>query len=607
MEFLNPTALLGLFALPLLLVPYLLRRKPKRYVFSSVFIFAALGANSPVRPWGRPRIPSIFFLQLFLLALMVLALSEPVLTTRPSKVAIVMDNSASMQALEEGKTRFVLGQEKAAAISSELGPAAAVDLYLTAPRLTRFGAASFSTSEALAALQGQKPVDVAEAQLDYGDALAQLAREQEYDRVYFVTDRPAQGHGGQVRVLTVGQPRPNLAINGFAVHPASLADARLSASVEIANFSGVSARAKITLRGDGIPVASRELSVGPDGLSTVTFEGVPQRSYYEAEIDSQDVLALDNRRFAVAMASKRLRILGISPRPQEIASLRAIPGVELDIVPPADYEKTNRSGYGLELFHFAAPAALPHNPAWFILPPDRSGLVHLREPAADLTVTGWREGHPITRYVNFSLLRPRYARALSPQVAGETIVQSAAGSLLFAATKNSVPYLVLGFDPFPYLGRANLPMSILTINIIDWFFASYRGRDHATGEPIAVNGPRFGDRVITPTGETVSLRPGASNFPATLYQGIYRLRLQTDQSLVAVNLRDVNESDLRRPAAIELRGQSDATTGKTVLLPSWSYFLLASFGLLLLEWFINPRMTRYRFRRGISANMPSRT
>ncbi|MGH7927912.1 MAG: BatA domain-containing protein, partial [Candidatus Binatia bacterium] len=155
MEFLNPTALYGLFALPLLLIPYLMRRKPRRYVFSSLHIFSALSASPTTRPWRRLRLPPIFFLQLLLLALMILALGEPVLTARPSKVAVVLDNSASMQALEDGKSRFLLAQEKAAEIVSDVSFGAAIlDLYLTAPRLERFGGASFSQSEAARALHG---------------------------------------------------------------------------------------------------------------------------------------------------------------------------------------------------------------------------------------------------------------------------------------------------------------------------------------------------------------------------------------------------------------------------------------------------------------------
>ena len=593
MEFLNPIALYGLFALPLLLLPYLLRRRPRRYVFSSLFIFAAMGAAPTARPWGRLRLPLIFFLQLLLLALMVLAVGEPVFLARPSKVAMVLDNSASMQALEESKSRFVLAQEKASAIFAELGSGAVLDLYLTAPRLERFGGAHFSPFEAARALRGLKPVDVSEAPLDYNEALGRLAQEQKYDRVYLITDRPARGQSATARVLTVGQPRANFAITSFAVHHGSLADPRLSASAEVANFSANDARVKITLRGGGAPLGTRELAIAAGASAGVSFDGLPVHPFFEAQIDAADALVLDNRSFAVASTTKKLRILAVSPRPQELTSLRAITGVELDIVAPGDYENSDRSRYGLEIFHFAAPAALPRTPAMFILPPNQSELVDLREPAASPTVSGWREGHPLTRYVNFALFRPRYARPLTAQTPGESIVQSEQGSLVFATMKHGVRYLVLGFDPFPFLGQENLPMSVFTVNMIDWFFAFSGERGKATGEPIPVSAAQPGDRIITPVGETFSLPPGATAFPATRYQGIYQLMRQSEKRLVAVNLRDVNESDLRQPAAIELGGASDARSSQSTLVPFWPYFLLAALLLLLLEWFVNPRMARF--------------
>ena len=590
MEFLNPSALYGLFALPLLLIPYLLRRKPKRYVFSSLYMFTALGADRTARPFRRLRLPLIFFLQLLLLALMILALGEPVFTTRPRKVAIVIDNSASMQALEGDKSRFFLAQEKAAGISADLGFGAVLDLYLTAPRLERFGRESFSASEALRALRGLNPLDLGEAPLDYNNALGQLARQQQYDRVYLITDRPARGQGAAARIITVGQPQDNLAITSLRIHPGSLAEARISASVEVANFSAKDARVKLTLRGGGTPLASRELAVSAGGQATASFEGLTAHPYFEAEIDARDALALDNRRFAVASTTRRLRILAISPRPQELTSLRAISGVALDIVAPENYEKTDRSGYGLEIFHFAAPAVLPRNPALFILPPQQNDLVELRAAVTNPSVSGWRDGHPLTRYVNFSLFRPRYARALNPRMPGESIVRSAEGPLALAITQQGINHLVLGFDPFPYLGQENLPMSIFTVNIVDWFFAFSGGRGRATGEPIEVSAPQAGDRIITPKGEKVSLQPGVNLYPATLYQGIYQLVSQNEKNLIAVNLRDLNESDLRQPAPIGLAGDSDARAGTSVLLPFWPYFLLAALFLLLLEWLIRPPM-----------------
>ena len=49
MEFLNPAALFGLLALPLLLIPYLIRRKPRRLVFSSLLLFLEGGAQASGR------------------------------------------------------------------------------------------------------------------------------------------------------------------------------------------------------------------------------------------------------------------------------------------------------------------------------------------------------------------------------------------------------------------------------------------------------------------------------------------------------------------------------------------------------------------------------
>jgi hypothetical protein len=84
MEFLNPTALLGFFGLPLLLIPYLIRRKPRRLIFSSLLLFMTGTEATSGRPWGRINLPPIFFLQLLLLALLVLSLSEPVFSVHPT-------------------------------------------------------------------------------------------------------------------------------------------------------------------------------------------------------------------------------------------------------------------------------------------------------------------------------------------------------------------------------------------------------------------------------------------------------------------------------------------------------------------------------------------
>jgi Aerotolerance regulator N-terminal len=596
MEFLNPTALLGLLALPLLLIPYLVRRKPRRLVFSSLLLFMEAGVQAS-RPWGRIHLPPIFFLQLLLLALLILALSEPVFSVRPTNIAIVLDNSASMQALEDGKTRLSLAKESATSVIGELGAGGTVDLYVTTPRLTKVRATPLDPVEAKAAVSAITGFDLGDPSIDYDNVLSQLARERKYERVYLVTDHPARGQTATARVITIGRAQHNLAVTGFEIHRASLVNARLEASAKIANLSDRDEKIKVILKGSGTTLASRELTVAADKTASVSFEGFAEQPSYEVAIEARDALPLDNHRFAVAPASRQLQILAVTPRPQAVMSLKSIPGISVDVVSPGDYEKSERTGYGLEIFHFSAPAVPPQNPTLFILPPESHSLATPGAPVSNAIVSGWREPHTLTRYINFSLFRPTYARPLKPQSAGDVVIESPNGALAFATERQGIRYLTLGFDPLPFLGRENLPMSIFTLNFIDWFFESGGSIGQATGEPIRLGSVQPGDVLMTPAGSQVSLKPESGYFSATFHQGIYQRGRGGKSELYARNLQDTNESDLRKPIPIEFSGTASNSTSASVLFSFWPYLLAASLLLLLIEWFITPRMAFFGFGR----------
>jgi aerotolerance regulator-like protein len=591
MEFLNPMALYGLLALPLLVIPYLLRRKPRRVVFSSLLLITEMGGRAASRPWGRLRLPLIFFLQLFLLALLIFALSEPVFSVRPSRVAIVLDNSASMQALENGKSRFQLAQESARALLAEISTTGKVDIYLTTPRLEKLRGTSLAPAEAAGLIGSLEPYDIGDLPLDYDKVLNQLADQQKYDRVHLITDHPVSGQGEKLRAVSVGTPHDNLAITSFQINRASLGNTQLSATAEVTNYSAKDAKIGIVLSSGGAVLASHELAIAAGKNAGAFFEGLPPRPYYEAEITVRDALLVDNRRFAVLPPSQRLRILGVSPRPQALSSLRTIPGVILNIVSPADYQDTEKTGYDLEIFHFATPAELPQTPALFVLPPDNN-LVALGKPLSKTAVSNWREPHPLTQYVNFSLLRPTYARPLQPRAAGEIIVESPEGPLIFVAERQAIHYLILGFDPFPYLGRENLPMSVLTLNILDWFFQNAGARSRGTGNALVFSAAGQGDLIVTPRGDKSQLKSAATSFAETFYQGVYQLNRGRDKELFAVNLQDVNESDLHRPAPITLHDTGGANARTSTFFAFWPYLLLVALLLSLIEWFIHPRALR---------------
>ena len=594
MEFLNPAALYGLLALPLLLIPYLIRRKPKRVIFSSLLLFTEPGTRAGGRPLGRLRLPLIFFLQLLLLTLLILALGEPVFSLRASNIAIVLDNSASMQTLENQQTRFALAQGKARELLADLGVTGKVDLYVTVPRLERVRGATFEPGEASGVLAALTPYDLADTPINYQSSLSQMAKERKYDRVFLITDHPAAGQTDTLRVITVGQPRDNFAVSSFNISHASLVGPRLEATAEIANFSTKDERITLALRGGGAVIASRELFVTAGKTAQANFAGFPAYPYYEVEIEARDALPVDNRRFAVPPTAQNLRILGVSPKPQALSSLRSIAGVSLDLIAPQEYEKIDRSGYGLEIFHYAAPPVLPENPALFVLPPDENPLVDLAKPVSRPAVSSWREPHPLTRYVNFALFRPAFSRPMRPRVSGEKIIESDAGTLVFAAEQRGFRRAVLGFDIFPYLGRENLPVSVFTLNLLDWFFQGSGTEGGVTGTPLTFGVAQQGNFLLTPRGDKITLNPGVNSFTATYWQGLYQVDRGAQRDLFAVNLKNTNESDLRQPSLIELGDVRSAGSKVSTLFSIWPYLLLTSLFLLLVEWFVNPRPLRTR-------------
>ena len=303
---------------------------------------------------------------------------------------------------------------------------------------------------------------------------------------------------------------------------------------------------------------------------------------------------MDNRRFAVPPASGPLRILGVSPRPEALNSLRAVPGLSVDVISPAAYAKFKGGAHTLEIFHYSAPAALPDSHALFVIPPEENPMVLVGKALSRPSISAWREPHRLTRYVNFMLLRPGYARVLKPSSFGDAVIESAEGPLAIASERDRFRYLALGFDPFPYLGEKNLPVSILTLNLLEWFYEGSGKSSAMTGEPLRLPTGSPGSVVMTPRGEKITVKEGSGIFSQTTFQGIYRVSRAGKSEFRALNLETSGESDLDHPARIQLREEPNLSGGRLSLFPLWPYLLLFSLLLLLVEWFWNPPVLSHR-------------
>ncbi|MGH7844496.1 MAG: vWA domain-containing protein [Candidatus Binatia bacterium] len=588
MEFLNPAALYAFALLPLLAIPYLLRARPKRMVFSSLVLLRELVARPQGRGWKWLRVPPIFFLQLLLLALLFFTMGEPVLSVRPTNIAVILDNSASMQAREGPSTRFELAREEAARQVRALAAKARVDLYVTAPRLERLGDSGLDSLKAQAAIRTLQSYDLGDSVRDPGAMLSDLMESKSYDRVLFLTDHPVERQGEVFRGISVGSPKDNLALGAFQVAPAAFASQRFRATVEVKSFAAKEEKVKVSVNSSGKTLSSRAVTIPAGASVEVSFDDLPAQTAYEATLAVNDALAMDNSRFAVAVAGKDWEVLGVSPRPQAIQSLRSIPGINLKIISPEDYGKHRQDDHELEIFHYSMPETLPSRHALFILPPSDNALAQLGAPQQHPVISGWREPHPLTDYVNFSLFRPSYGRPLAARMVGEPVLESPPGVLALTIEQQGFRYLVLGFDPLPYLGKENLPMSVFTLNIFKWFYGGLGAAERFTGQPIEFPPVPEAGSVVTPDGAKIPLKNNAREFAATFFQGFYRVVRGRETDWLAVNFDSAAESDLLHPVPVRLPEEAKAAGGKPGFFRLWTLLLLGAIALLLLERFLNP-------------------
>ena len=668
-SFLFPAAFSLLFALPLLLLPYLLQQRHKRVVVPALFLYQGVSSSTRRRLWGRIRLSPLFLLQLLILLLLVAIAARPVLKhPAAEKIALVLDTSASMQARSPSGQASLFETAKDA-IQQELAEIPAesrISIFTTNP----LGALSAELLDHLVGpAEGGEPITagsdmqaimqamwdqsiVSDAPDPSDEALSvfftQLLRNQDFEHIFFVTDRPVtQSSGGQTlgsafRMVTLDTARPNIGISAFRLYRSPFFPDKIQATVGIDAHAGGRPQLQVGLAGiqvvieDGRTKQRFAVQQAEEPTQhTFFFSQLPVATTYRARIlfgeqeegsaDSTgasvgDSLAVDNEAYATLKPLEDISVLLVSPTPEVGDSLAQIPNVKLTRMTPQDYDPadvTPASEFRCILFHLTAPEALPPTPAAFFLPPDGNPLFALGQSAQQPTLTHWSQGHPLTAYVTVPLLTPAYAQSLQSAVWNTPLVESTVGPLLLAGERAGTRYVVTGFDLLPYLGARNLPVSILTLNIVGWL--SDRAEQSGVYKTGTVLSPQAPPASTTPppvptavshqpTDPALSVRfPQQPHFQPVERavsldrQGVYTVRENGTERLMAVNLLSPEETDLGRPLSLmlgEAAGQAPAAQSppdrvrRTREQPVWPWLLLAVFILCSLEWWWIARIKR---------------
>ncbi|MGH7864804.1 MAG: hypothetical protein ACREQB_07435, partial [Candidatus Binataceae bacterium] len=552
---------------PALILAYLARERPSRVTVSSVLAFRALRGLRAERFGGRPRFDWTFFLELLLLCLAVLAVAGPYLLSPSSPLALVLDNSAATQAgLAGGGNRFAVAVHNLDRALAAHEGGGEVAVYVTAPQPHRIAPPFVTIAAARAAIAKLTPTDAPADSAAVGALLSSLASERRYTKVIYAGAHPivvAAAPG--ITAFTVGDPIQNYAIGSFVLRREVFGAEALHARIKLANFAAQTRDLEVIVSGDGRIVARAKSVLGPGETGQLEFPELPAATVYRAELAPADGFPLDNTAFATVGSLRAVSVLFVSPTPDDAKGLESIPGVAVLARTPDAYAPSELAGADVAVFEYAAPKELPPVNALFVMPPPAGASLGLGvKQAAAVQIASWRKTDPLADSVNFRLLNLRAGEMFGVHPWMSAVVEGQDGGLLLRGERDGHRYVAAGFNLFPYLGGRNLPMSVLTLNVMSYLAGlSADSSGYRTGQPWLV--PAGITEILLPSGRTVAVTAG-SIFSDVAAQGVYEL-IGADgaRSPRAVNLADFAESDLAHAAPIHVEVAAGQSAPRSIM------------------------------------------
>jgi Ca-activated chloride channel homolog len=588
MNLLAPGALaFSLLAVPIILL-YMLRLRRREMPVSSAMLWQLLLRDRQSNtPWQKLRRQLLLFLQLLILAAMVLALARPAQPV-PSLVSgsalILLDGSASMLASDVAPTRFDAARKAALDAVEALPENTPVTVILAGiqPRVLASNETDrASLRRALNAAQAEPgsanwPAAFAITASAYTSAAGASATR---PTILLISDggiasATLPGLPGEVRYLMMGKSGENLGITALAVratggNASAGADASANADgaqifANVHNYGSQGRSAILSFYAGDALIEARQVEIAPGGDQSVILNvkpDGPQR--YNARLSNLsaqsalDAFPLDDRAYAIYRPAAGGKVL-LATRGNLFLRqlLSSLPGVKSAVViagenalgtadgapagtavpdptaaTPVDIPK---SGYDVTILDGLFPTELPAGQLLLINPPENplftvTGIFQVSGATRILD-------HPLTRFLSWENVHVRQARQVTLPEWAEPLVTTDAGPLVFAgevkqgAARRRVA--VITFD----LHDSDLPLQIafpvLFSNLLQYL--SPTSSLSAAGVPVAGNPVSDSSGVAIQPGGSVLIRP-ATDLREFLVQApggqSYRLQPEEGQAL----------------------------------------------------------------------------
>lgn len=618
MNFLTPLALLGgLLAIPIILL-YMLRLRRREVMISSTFLWRQVLQDQEANtPWQRLRRNLLLFLQLIILALLVLALMRPFITVpavSAGQVTVLLDASASMNAADvDGDTRFQAAQDEAINIVDTLGDGNRMTVIRVAGVPEVVISASDNHNALRDAIRDTSP-GLGEADWDAALNLAAAgsAGAEDFTMVIIGDGGLPQtaglpGINGELRYIPVGQANDNVAITALATRALPGSDPQLYA--QITNYGDTEARVVFTLFVDEQRFVASNEAIPPRGNLPIISSALPEdfqllRAMLTQSVNAEapDYLPLDDEAYAVHNSGSTRRVLVVTQGNIFLEQvLRSLPDLE---TVRTDGETGLPDNYDIYVFDSFIPPQLPPEADLLFINPPRGvpGLFGLGgESSATDSPRVVDRSDPRMAFVEVDQLSLLRFRPVVNATWADSLIEVDGGSLLLAGENDDRQVAIMPFN----LRESDLPLQIswpvLVANLMEWFTPRQiiTVRDSVSvGESLAINPPFEVDavRVTLPDGEVRNLPVEREIvvFAETQRPGIYDVALLNNGETIneqafAVNLFSTLESNIA-PVPLDV-----FTVEGTVLAVDeqeelgqrefWPLVALLALLVLMIEWY----------------------
>jgi hypothetical protein len=598
--------------------------------------------------WQRLRNNLLLYLQLAVVLFILLALLRPswqALHLAGSRLVLLIDNSASMQATDVKPSRLEEAKRRVGELIDQMhsGDSAMLISFSDSARVEQnFTDNRQQLRAALAAIKpSQHSTNLAEAlKLAAGLVNPGQANENSTDirvagtKLFIFSD----GRFPPVQNFELGNLEPtfvpighsdaaNVGIVAFGVSRSEDKNGKLQAFARLNNSGPAATEVRLKLFvNDQIRASDADHLSIPAGESRGLAFPLDDfdSGVLHIQAETGDQLAVDDDAWTVVNPPRRARVLLITPKnerlEQVLATKAATEMAEVRVESPdflkkPTYEDQVELGvWDLVIYDRAPPKKMPRTNTFFIgcLPP---GAGWKAKPEVTLPqIIDAAVSHRLMQWVDINEIQKVItATPLIVPSGGTVLIDSDAGPLLAIAPRETFEDLVLGLVLLEQ--RAAADGSLAVYRNTDWpwraSFASFvfnlltdraGGQDltasgsYRPGMPVTLDAPdsRTGLDVQVPSGAMMQLPPSSSGkltFTATDELGVYRVL--SGGKLVqqfAVNLLDPAESNIRPPADpaikigyVEVAGKTGWVAGHREI---WRELVLAGLAIALLEWLI---------------------